>query len=89
MTQIMTRCQGDRYVVNRGEGLTAVDFGRGDVATAGVIGRSEGQREKRCSVEAVICCRWVGKVSLLVGADVTVVVHEKDGLVQKDTSVEE
>ncbi|RRT41442.1 hypothetical protein B296_00045401 [Ensete ventricosum] len=47
MTQILTRCQGDCYVVNRDEGLTAVDFGGGDVATAGVIGRSEGQREKR------------------------------------------
>ncbi|RWV92764.1 hypothetical protein GW17_00044830 [Ensete ventricosum] len=31
----------------------------------------------------------VGKVSLLVGADATVVVHKEDGLVQKNTSVEE
>ncbi|RWW54652.1 hypothetical protein BHE74_00038760 [Ensete ventricosum] len=31
----------------------------------------------------------VGKVSLLVGADAIEVVHEKDGLVQKDASVEE
>ncbi|RZS18704.1 hypothetical protein BHM03_00051028 [Ensete ventricosum] len=31
----------------------------------------------------------VGKVSLLVGADATVVVHKEDGLVQKNASVEE
>ncbi|RWV90393.1 hypothetical protein GW17_00047417 [Ensete ventricosum] len=31
----------------------------------------------------------VGKVTLLAGADVTMVVHEKDGLVQKDASVDE
>ncbi|RWW71144.1 hypothetical protein BHE74_00021130 [Ensete ventricosum] len=36
-TQIFTRCQGDRCVVNRREGLTAVDFGRGDAATIGAI----------------------------------------------------
>ncbi|RZS29329.1 hypothetical protein BHM03_00063038 [Ensete ventricosum] len=68
--QILTRCKGDRCVVNRGEGLTAVDFGGGDAAIAEAIGRSEGQREKHY-------------------ADATVVVHEKDGLVQKDASVEE
>ncbi|RRT45484.1 hypothetical protein B296_00053235, partial [Ensete ventricosum] len=39
--QIFTRCRGDRCVVNRGEGLTTVDFGGGDVVTAGAIGRSE------------------------------------------------
>ncbi|RWW39155.1 hypothetical protein BHE74_00055542 [Ensete ventricosum] len=33
--------------------------------------------------------RWVGKVSLLVGADATVVVHEEDDLVHKGTSAEE
>ncbi|RWW77420.1 hypothetical protein BHE74_00014426 [Ensete ventricosum] len=68
--QILTRCQGDRCVVNDGEGLTAVDFGGGDIATVGVIGRSEGQRDKRC-------------------ADAIVVVHKEDGLVQKNTSIEE
>ncbi|RRT60182.1 hypothetical protein B296_00038379 [Ensete ventricosum] len=31
----------------------------------------------------------VGKVPLLIGADATVVVHEKDDLVQKDASTEE
>ncbi|RZS21263.1 hypothetical protein BHM03_00053887 [Ensete ventricosum] len=31
----------------------------------------------------------VRKVSLLVGSDATVVVHKEDGLVQKNTSVEE
>ncbi|RZS18202.1 hypothetical protein BHM03_00050434 [Ensete ventricosum] len=31
----------------------------------------------------------VGKVLLLVSADATVVVHKEDGLVQKNTSVEE
>ncbi|RRT39854.1 hypothetical protein B296_00056812 [Ensete ventricosum] len=31
----------------------------------------------------------VGKVSLLVGSDATVVVHKEDGLVQKNTSVGE
>ncbi|RZR81133.1 hypothetical protein BHM03_00007311 [Ensete ventricosum] len=31
----------------------------------------------------------VGKVPLLVGADATMVVHKEDGLVQKNTSVEE
>ncbi|RWW58454.1 hypothetical protein BHE74_00034679 [Ensete ventricosum] len=31
----------------------------------------------------------VRKVSLLVGANATVVVHKEDGLVQKNTSVEE
>ncbi|RWW03428.1 hypothetical protein GW17_00033412 [Ensete ventricosum] len=31
----------------------------------------------------------VGKVPLFVGADATVVVHKEDGLVQKNTSVEE
>ncbi|RWW00282.1 hypothetical protein GW17_00036756 [Ensete ventricosum] len=31
----------------------------------------------------------VGKVPLLVGANATVVVHKEDGLVQKNTSVEE
>ncbi|RWW03012.1 hypothetical protein GW17_00033869 [Ensete ventricosum] len=31
----------------------------------------------------------VGKVPLLVGSDATVVVHKEDGLVQKNTSVEE
>ncbi|RWW06364.1 hypothetical protein GW17_00030309, partial [Ensete ventricosum] len=48
---IFTRCQGDRCVVNRGEGLTTVDFSGGDAATAGAIGRSEGQREKRAVVD--------------------------------------
>ncbi|RWW68812.1 hypothetical protein BHE74_00023637 [Ensete ventricosum] len=81
ITKIFTRCQGDRCVVNRGEGLTAVDFGGGDAATAGAIGRSEGQREKRCD--------GVEKVPLLVGADATVVVHKEDDLVQKNASVEE
>ncbi|RZS10963.1 hypothetical protein BHM03_00042242 [Ensete ventricosum] len=68
----------------------------GDAATAGAIGRSEGQREK-CAVvdllsfdsENELIADGVGKVSLLVGADATVVVHKEDGLVQKNTSVEE
>ncbi|RWV92187.1 hypothetical protein GW17_00045463 [Ensete ventricosum] len=93
---IFTRCQGDRCVVNRGEGLTTVDFSGGDAATAGAIGRSEGQREK-CAVvdllsfdsEKELIADGVGKVPLLVGADATVVVHKEDGLVQKNTSVEE
>ncbi|RRT52077.1 hypothetical protein B296_00039076 [Ensete ventricosum] len=80
--QILTRCQGDRCVVNLDEGLTVVDFGRGDATTTRAIGRSEGQREKRRD-------HGVGKVPLLVGADATVMVHKKDGLVQKITSVEE
>ncbi|RZS16946.1 hypothetical protein BHM03_00049022 [Ensete ventricosum] len=52
------------------EGQIAIDFGGEDAATAGVIGRSEEQREKH-------------------RADATVVVHKEDGLVQKNTSVEE
>ncbi|RWW71142.1 hypothetical protein BHE74_00021131 [Ensete ventricosum] len=69
--QIFTRCQGDRYVVNRGEGLTAVDFGEGDAATTGAIGRSEGTlgKENRATevaggmvpgagIEAIVYCRW-------------------------------
>ncbi|RWV88283.1 hypothetical protein GW17_00049647 [Ensete ventricosum] len=63
------------------EDLTTVDFGGGDAATAGAIGRSEGQREKRCD--------GVGKVPLLVGADAIVVVHKEDDLVQKHALVEE
>ncbi|RRT65873.1 hypothetical protein B296_00035433 [Ensete ventricosum] len=72
--QILTRCQGDRCVVNNGEGLTAVDFGGGDIATVGMI---------------ELTADRVGKVPLLVGADATVVVHKEDGLVQKNASVEE
>ncbi|RWV87069.1 hypothetical protein GW17_00050977 [Ensete ventricosum] len=34
--------EGDRYVINHDEGLTAIDFDRGDAATAGTIDRSEG-----------------------------------------------
>ncbi|RZR88869.1 hypothetical protein BHM03_00016518 [Ensete ventricosum] len=79
--QILTQCQGDRCFVNRGEGLTTVDFGGGDVVMVGAICKSEGQREKHCN--------GVGKVSLLVGADATVVMHKKDSLVQKNASVEE
>ncbi|RZS14605.1 hypothetical protein BHM03_00046317 [Ensete ventricosum] len=45
---ILTRCQGDRCDVNGDEGLTVVDFGREGTAMVGVIGRSEGQRDKRC-----------------------------------------
>ncbi|RWW83536.1 hypothetical protein BHE74_00007961 [Ensete ventricosum] len=37
--QILTRCQGDRCVVNGREGLMAVDFSGRDTATVGVIGR--------------------------------------------------
>ncbi|RRT47885.1 hypothetical protein B296_00035908, partial [Ensete ventricosum] len=88
---IFTRC-----VVNRGEGLTTVDFSGGDAATAGAIGRSEGQREKRAIVdllsfdsETELIADGVGKVPLHVSADATVVVHKEDGLVQKNTSVEE
>ncbi|RWV81613.1 hypothetical protein GW17_00056948 [Ensete ventricosum] len=40
------------------------------------------------SVEAFVCYNGVEKVSLLVGADATVVVHKEDGLMQKNTSVE-
>ncbi|RWW22951.1 hypothetical protein GW17_00012826 [Ensete ventricosum] len=93
---IFTRCQGDRCVVNRGEGLTTVDFSGGDAATAGAIGRSEGQREKRAVVDLLsfdseneLIADGVGKVPLLVSADATVVVHKEDDLVQKNTSVEE
>ncbi|RRT35423.1 hypothetical protein B296_00051286, partial [Ensete ventricosum] len=95
-TQIFTRCQGDRCVVNRGEGLTTVDFDGGDAAMAGAIGRSEGQREKHYDrrfmsfdSEKELIADGVGKVPLLVGADATVVVHKEDGNVQKNTSVEE
>ncbi|RWW66873.1 hypothetical protein BHE74_00025743, partial [Ensete ventricosum] len=73
---IFTRCQGDRCVVNRGEGLTTVDFSGGDAATAGAIGRSEGQREKRAVVDLLsfdseneLIADGVGKVPLLVSAD--------------------
>ncbi|RRT32336.1 hypothetical protein B296_00052866 [Ensete ventricosum] len=59
-----------------------IDFDGGDAAKAETIGRSEGQREKHCG-------HGVGKVSSLVGADATVVVHKEDGLVQKNASVEE
>ncbi|RRT60076.1 hypothetical protein B296_00020969 [Ensete ventricosum] len=69
-------------IVNHSEGLMVVDFGGGDAATTGTIGRSEGQREKRYD-------HGVGKVPLLVGADATVVVHKEDDLVQKNASVEE
>ncbi|RWV82503.1 hypothetical protein GW17_00055996 [Ensete ventricosum] len=44
--RLMNLKEGDRYVINHGEGLTTVDFGRGDAATVGAIDRSEGQREK-------------------------------------------
>ncbi|RWW46651.1 hypothetical protein BHE74_00047446 [Ensete ventricosum] len=81
-SSILTRCQGDRCVVNCGEGLTLVDFGGGDVATTRAISRSERQREKRYD-------HGVGKVLLLVGADATVVVQKKDSLMQKNASVEE
>ncbi|RWV80516.1 hypothetical protein GW17_00058202 [Ensete ventricosum] len=60
--QILTRCQGDRCVVNGGEGLTAVDFGGGDTATVGVIGRSEGQRDKRCADATVVVHKEDGLV---------------------------
>ncbi|RWV99161.1 hypothetical protein GW17_00037938 [Ensete ventricosum] len=40
--------EGDRYIVNHGEGLTTIDFGGGDAAIVGAIDRSEGKREKRC-----------------------------------------
>ncbi|RWW00008.1 hypothetical protein GW17_00037057 [Ensete ventricosum] len=93
---IFTRCQGDRCVVNRDEGLTTVDFSGGDAATTGAIGRSEGQREKRAVVDLLsfdseneLIADGVGKVSLLVSADAIVLVHKEDGLVQKNTSVEE
>ncbi|RRT42179.1 hypothetical protein B296_00055411 [Ensete ventricosum] len=93
---IFTRCQRDRCVVNRGEGLTTIDFSGGDAATTGAISRSEGQREKRAVVallsfdsENELIADGVGKVPLLVGADTTVVVQKEDGLVQKNTSVEE
>ncbi|RRT37664.1 hypothetical protein B296_00024294 [Ensete ventricosum] len=87
-TYIFTRCQGDRYIVNRGEGLTTIDFSGGDAATARAIDRSEGQREKRAVVDLLsfdseneLIADGVGKVSLLVGVDATVVVHKEDGLV--------
>ncbi|RRT58025.1 hypothetical protein B296_00041541 [Ensete ventricosum] len=66
----------------------AVDFDGGYTATVGVIGRSEGQRDKRCGRKELVT-DGVGKVPLLVGADATVVVHKEDGLVQKNASVEE
>ncbi|RZR94131.1 hypothetical protein BHM03_00022761 [Ensete ventricosum] len=80
--QILTRCQGDRCVVNRGGGLMTVDFDGGDAAMVGVIVRSEGQREKSYG-------HGVGKMPLLVGADAKMVVREKNGLIQKDALVEE
>ncbi|RWV98391.1 hypothetical protein GW17_00038769 [Ensete ventricosum] len=86
--QILTRCQGDRCVVNDGEGLTMVDFGGGDTTTVRVIDRSEGQRDKRCSRKE-LATDGVWKVPLLVGADATVVVYKEDGLMQKNASVEE
>ncbi|RWW09843.1 hypothetical protein GW17_00026653 [Ensete ventricosum] len=65
-------------------------------ATAGAIGRSEGQREKRAVVallsfdsENELMADGVEKVPLLVGPDATVVVQKEDGLVQKNTSIEE
>ncbi|RWW21613.1 hypothetical protein BHE74_00050060 [Ensete ventricosum] len=73
--QILTRCQRDRCVVNGGEGLTVVDFGGGDTAMVGVIGRSEGQRDKRCDRKE-LAADGVGKMPLLVGADATVVETE-------------
>ncbi|RWW11287.1 hypothetical protein GW17_00025112 [Ensete ventricosum] len=91
-----TRCQGDRCVINCGEGLTTVDFSGGDAATTGAIGQSEGQREKCAIVDLLsfdneneLIADGVGKVPLLVSADAIVVVHKEDGLVQKNTSVEE
>ncbi|RRT73999.1 hypothetical protein B296_00015304 [Ensete ventricosum] len=53
-TPILTRCQGNRCVVNRSEGLTAVDFGGGDAVTVGAIDRSKRQREKRCGRRFII-----------------------------------
>ncbi|RRT37104.1 hypothetical protein B296_00052582 [Ensete ventricosum] len=50
----MTRCQGNRCVVNRSEGQIAIDFGGEDAATAGVIGRSEEQREKHRGPDATV-----------------------------------
>ncbi|RZS28729.1 hypothetical protein BHM03_00062368 [Ensete ventricosum] len=85
---IFTRCQGDRCVVNRDEGLTTVDFGGGDAATTGAIGRLKGSERSAAVVDLLsfdsekeLIADGVGKVSLLVGADVTVVVHKEDGLV--------
>ncbi|RRT38209.1 hypothetical protein B296_00058165 [Ensete ventricosum] len=52
-TYILTRCQGNRCVVNHDEDLTTVDFDRGDTATAGAIDRSEGQREKPNAIVVV------------------------------------
>ncbi|RWW26833.1 hypothetical protein BHE74_00029875 [Ensete ventricosum] len=72
--------EGDRYVLNHGEGLMVVDFDGGDATMDGAIDRSEGQRENHYRL-------GVGKVPLLVGADAIVVVHEKDDLMQKDASV--
>ncbi|RWW74584.1 hypothetical protein BHE74_00017474 [Ensete ventricosum] len=70
LTGILTRYQGDHCVVNSGEGLTAIDFDGGDVAMAGAIGRSEGQREKRCeqrkqrmSERMAVDDPWVSAVS--------------------------
>ncbi|RWW44062.1 hypothetical protein BHE74_00050212, partial [Ensete ventricosum] len=55
--------------------------------TVGVIGRSEGQRDKHCGRKE-LAADGVGKVLLLVGADAIVVVHKEDDLVQKNVSIE-
>ncbi|RWW13751.1 hypothetical protein GW17_00022520 [Ensete ventricosum] len=39
--------------------------------------------------EKELIANGIGKVPLLVGSDATVVVHKEDGLVQRNTSVEE
>ncbi|RWW07123.1 hypothetical protein GW17_00029511 [Ensete ventricosum] len=68
---------GDRF--RRGRGALNVFHDR------------EGRGKAReLSVEEVEgSSQWVGKVSLLVGADAIVVVHEEDDLVHKGTSAEE
>ncbi|RWW63293.1 hypothetical protein BHE74_00029539 [Ensete ventricosum] len=77
--------EGGRCVVNRDEDLTVVDFD-GDVSLAekeaAVLSTAVKTKvSRRSSVEAIVDCRGVGKVSLFVGADATVVVHEEDDLV--------
>ncbi|RWW35616.1 hypothetical protein BHE74_00059438 [Ensete ventricosum] len=56
-----------------------VDFDGGDAATAGVIGRSEGQREKHCDLDLSLhfCNRRCQDLRQLYGAEVSVAIGAK------------
>ncbi|RWW61776.1 hypothetical protein BHE74_00031137 [Ensete ventricosum] len=84
-------CEGHKSLLDVKE--TAV------LSTAMKLGRSVDLKGSERSIAVVdllsfdsekeLIADGVGKVPLLVGSDATVVVHKEDGLLQKNTSVEE